>query len=143
MRISDWSSDVCSSDLEITPIYPQSDNARLYSKDVRGWLRESLERAGEFIEPLPSWLLDEHDLITRTAAFSGIHTPESMGEAEAARRRLVFDELLRIQLALVMRKRRIEATSQGVAHATGGELVERFLGALPFDLTGADRKSVV
>src|SRR3546814_18914530 len=109
MRISDWSSDVCSSDLEITPIYPQSDKARLYSKDFRGWLRESLERAGEFIEPLPSWLLDEHDLITRTAAFSGIHTPESMGEAEAARRRLVFDELLRMQLALVMRKRRIEA----------------------------------
>src|SRR3546814_9767746 len=45
--------------LEITPIYPQSDKARLYSKDFRGWLRESLERAGEFIEPLPSWLLDE------------------------------------------------------------------------------------
>ncbi|HEY9558492.1 MAG TPA: ATP-dependent DNA helicase RecG [Acidimicrobiales bacterium] len=128
--------------LEITPIYPQSDKARLYSKDFRGWLRESLERAGEFIEPLPSWLLDEHDLITRTAAFSGIHTPESMGEAEAARRRLVFDELLRIQLALVMRKRRIEATSQGVAHATGGELVERFLGALPFDLTGDQRKVI-
>src|SRR3546814_16212115 len=65
-----------------------------------------------------------------------------MGEAEAARRRLVFDELLRIQLALVMRKRRIEATSQGVAHATGGELVERFLGALPFDLTGDQRKVI-
>src|SRR3546814_8276379 len=42
----------------------------------------------------------------------------------------------------VMRKRRIEATSQGVAHATGGELVERFLGALPFDLTGDQRKVI-
>src|SRR3546814_12859396 len=41
-----------------------------------------------------------------------------------------------------MRKRRIEATSQGVAHATGGELVERFLGALPFDLTGDQRKVI-
>src|SRR3546814_19516325 len=112
MRISDWSSDVCSSDLEITPIYPQSDKARLYSKDFRGWLRESLERAGEFIEPLPSWLLDEHDLITRTAAFSGIHTPGSMGEAGAARRRPVLQEPLRSQLALVMRKRRNKADRQ-------------------------------
>ncbi|MGQ0432529.1 MAG: ATP-dependent DNA helicase RecG [Microthrixaceae bacterium] len=126
--------------LQITALYPQSDKLRLYSKDFRTWLVESLERAGEFIEPLPSWLLDEHDFVDRSAAFRGIHTPETMAEAETARRRLVFDELLRIQLALVMRKRRIEATSQGIEHVTGGELVARYLAALPFELTGDQRR---
>jgi ATP-dependent DNA helicase RecG len=121
--------------LQITAIYRQSDKLRLYSRDFRGWVGESLRRTRELVEPLPGWALDEHDFVDRTAAFRGIHIPESMAEAEAARRRLVFDELLRIQLALVMRKRRIEATSQGIEHVTSGALVDRFLSALPFELT--------
>src|SRR5690606_19408366 len=47
--------------LEISAVYPQSDKLRLYSRDFRGWIRESLDRAGELVEPLPGWLLDEHD----------------------------------------------------------------------------------
>ena len=128
--------------LQITAIYPQSDKLRLYSKDFRGWIGESLRRSTELVEPLPGWILDRHDLVDRTAAFHGIHAPQSMREAEEARRRLAFDELLRIQLALVLRKRRIEATSQGIEHVVSGELVERFLGALPFALTG-DQERVI
>jgi ATP-dependent DNA helicase RecG len=128
--------------LEISAVYPQSDKLRLYSRDFRSWIRESLDRAGELVEPLPRWLLDEHDFVERTAAFRGIHVPEAMDEAAAARRRLVFDELLRIQLALVLRKRRIEATSRGIEHDTSGELLRRFVDALPFALTG-DQERVI
>ncbi len=128
--------------LQITAIYPQSDKLRLYSKDFRAWIGESLRRTRELVEPLPTWLLEEHGFIDRTAAFHGIHLPEAMAEVEQARRRLVFDELLRIQLALVLRKRRIEATSQGIQHVTSGALVERFLDALPFQLTG-DQSRVI
>ena len=128
--------------LQITAIYPQSDKLRLYSRDFRGWLSESLRRAGDLIEPVPAWVLDEHDFVDRTAAFTGIHVPQSQREAEEARRRLVFDELLRIQLTLVMRKRRIEATSQGIVHDTSGELVAAFFERLPFELT-ADQRTVI
>ncbi len=126
--------------LQITPIYPQSDKLRLYSRDFRRWIGESLRRTRELVDPLPAWLLDRHDLVDRTAAFSGIHAPEALHEAEEARRRLVFDELLRIQLALVLRKRTIEATSQGIAHQEGAELVQRFLARLPFELTADQRR---
>jgi ATP-dependent DNA helicase RecG len=128
--------------LQITPIYPQSDKLRLYSRDFRRWVGESLRRTRELVDPLPAWVLDRHDFVERTAAFSGIHAPEVMHEAEEARRRLVFDELLRIQLTLVLRKRTIEATSQGIAHPTAAELVRRFLERLPFELT-ADQQRVV
>ncbi|MBA2750616.1 MAG: DNA helicase RecG, partial [Actinobacteria bacterium] len=127
---------------KIVPVYPQSEKVRLTSWDISGWMAESLQRAGEMVEPLPGWLLDRHDMVDRTAAFKGIHLPESMGEKEEARRRLVFDELLRIQLALVLRKRRIEATSTGIAHAVGGRLVARFYEDLPFELTG-DQRTVI
>jgi len=128
--------------LQITAIYQQSDKLRLYSKDFRGWVAESLRRTGELVEPLPQWVLDRHDFIDRTAAFRGIHVPELLAETEEARRRLVFDELLRIQLTLVLRKRMIEATSQGIIHLTSGELVGRFLDRLPFSFTG-DQQRVI
>jgi len=128
--------------LQITALYPQSDKLRLYSKDFRGWQRESLRRTQGLVEPLPTWVLDQHDFVDRTAAFNGVHLPETMAEAEEARRRLVFDELLRIQLALVLRKRMIEATSLGIEHVTSGALVERFLDALPFELTGHQSKVI-
>jgi ATP-dependent DNA helicase RecG len=65
-----------------------------------------------------------------------------MEEVSAARRRLVFDELLRIQLALVLRKEALERTARGITHVTSGELVERFVERLPFQLTAGQRAAI-
>jgi ATP-dependent DNA helicase RecG len=128
--------------LQIAAIYPQSDKLRLYSKELRAWIGESLRRTVEFVDPVPGWVLDQHDFVDRNAAFWSVHQPESMREAEEARRRLVFDELFRIQLALVLRKRRLEATSQGIQHDVSGSLVARFVEGLPFTLTGDQRRVI-
>jgi ATP-dependent DNA helicase RecG len=47
----------------------------------------------------------------------------------------VLDERLRVQLALVQRKRHIERTTRGIAHRIDGPLVDAFVARLPFDLT--------
>jgi ATP-dependent DNA helicase RecG len=122
---------------KLIPVYPQSDKARVYTWDIARWLDEVLDRAGEFAEPVPEPVLDRFDFVDRTAAFRGIHHPETMHEQEEARRRLVFDELFRLQLALVLRKRALERRSAGIAHDVGGELVRRFHERLPYDLTRA------
>src|SRR3954451_9481642 len=85
---------------KLIPVYPQSDKARVYTWDIARWLDEVLERAGEFADPVPTSALDRFDFVDRTAAFRGIHRPEAMHEQDEARRRLVFDELFRLQLAL-------------------------------------------
>jgi ATP-dependent DNA helicase RecG len=130
----------------IVPVYPQSERAGVMSWDLARFCAETLERAGEFAEPLDVGLLDRLDLIGRTDAFRAIHAPESMREAAAARRRLVFDELLRVQLELVRRKRELERTAVGIAHSvgdgSGGPLVARFHDRLPYDLTGAQRRTI-
>jgi ATP-dependent DNA helicase RecG len=54
----------------------------------------------------------------------------------------VLDELLRVQLALVQRKRHIERTTRGIAHVTQGPLLDAFLDRLPFDLTADQRAAV-
>src|SRR3954470_5804448 len=110
-------------ELGIRPIYPQSDKRRLYSKDLRTWIASALNRAMGFVDPVPQRVLDRFDFVDRTAAFDGIHRPQSLPEIDEARRRLVFDELLRIQLVLVLRKRALERQSAGIAHTVGGEFV--------------------
>ncbi|HUR18133.1 MAG TPA: ATP-dependent DNA helicase RecG [Acidimicrobiales bacterium] len=119
----------------IIPIYPQSEKSGLSTWDLAQWVEEALRRAGELAEPLAARWRDELDLPGRTWAFTHIHNPESMGAAQAARKRLAFDELLRLQLALVMRKRALEREAKGIRHTTDGELVRRFHATLPFALT--------
>jgi ATP-dependent DNA helicase RecG len=125
----------------IVPIYPQSEKAGLSTWEIGDWVAEVLRRSKVrgLLDPVPDWVLDRFDLVTRPEAFAGIHGPESMPHKEVARRRLVLDELLRVQLALVQRKRHIERTTQGIAHRVDGPLVEAFVTRLPFDLTDDQR----
>ncbi len=131
----------------IIPVYPQSEKSGLQSRDVAEWVAETLRRTlppkgRGLIDPLPDHLLDQHDFITREAALKGIHQPETFAEVTEARRRLVFDELFRLQLALVLRKRAIERTEVGLAHTIDGPLLQGFTDRLPFDLTGAQRRVI-
>ncbi len=71
------------------------------------------------------------------------HPPSVVdGRGERRSPRLVFDELLRIQLALVLRKRALERRSAGIAHQIGGELVRRFHAQLPYTLTSAQERVI-
>jgi ATP-dependent DNA helicase RecG len=121
----------------IVPIYPQSDKAGLSTWEIGDWVAEALRRSQVrgLLDPVPDWVLDRFDLVARPEAFAGIHAPETMEQKEVARRRLVLDELLRVQLALVQRKRHIERTTRGIPHTVQGPLLDAFLGRLPFDLT--------
>ena len=128
----------------IVPIYPQSDKAGLSTWEIGDWVAEALRRAAPrgLADPVPEWVLDRYDLVTRAEAFAGIHSPDSMAHKEVARKRLVLDELLRVQLALVQRKRHIERTTRGIAQQTSGPLLDGFVGLLPFDLT-ADQQAAI
>ncbi len=128
----------------IVPVYPQSEKAGLHTWEFGGWVRDALAKAAPrgFAEPLPAAVLERFDLADRAHALAGIHAPETMGAVVTARRRLVFDELLRIQLLLVLRKRAIEASTRGVVHNTEGRLFHALVERLDFDLTAAQRRTV-
>jgi ATP-dependent DNA helicase RecG len=126
----------------IVPVYPQSEKAGVMTWDIARVMDEVLERAGTFADPVPDEVRERFGLVGRTRAFHDIHRPESMAAAQAARRRLVFDELLRVQLELVRRKRELEATARGFRHESRPALVERFHGSLPFPLTGAQQRAI-
>ncbi|MFM8836186.1 MAG: ATP-dependent DNA helicase RecG, partial [Actinomycetota bacterium] len=84
----------------------------------------------------------EFSLCSRSEALQGIHLPDSFAHKEMARRRLAFDELLRVQMALVARKRAMELNAVGIRHRVDGDLVKRFHRSLPYALTGAQRRVI-
>lgn len=129
---------------KIVPIYPQSDKAQINTWEVAGWVEEALRRCRErgIADPVPDDVLRRLGLLPRFDALSNIHLPESMRDKEQARRRLAFDELLRVQLVLVLRKRAMEREQRGITHVVQGDLVDRFRAALPYPLTGAQTRTI-
>jgi ATP-dependent DNA helicase RecG len=120
-----------------------------------GFVEESLRRAGPLADPVPERVRAEHDLVDRTTSMWGVHLPQDMADVVPARRRLIFDEFLRLQLLLALRRARLEESSAGVRHpidlddldispgelaTTSSTLVRRFLAGHRFTLTGAQRR---
>ena len=137
--------------LRILPVYPASAKAGLTSWEIGTFVEEALERAGELADPLPEGWRTSLTLWGRSAAMQAVHGPESMDVIAPARRRLIFDELFRLQLALVLRRRAFEHNARALRHevspreitgAVTGTLVARFLAGLPFDLTVAQRRAL-
>jgi ATP-dependent DNA helicase RecG len=136
----------------IISIYPQHQVAiagskaktKLESDDFARWIGVALgkTKAKGLAEPLPAVVRTRLGLIEREAALWGYHQPEAWTDIATARKRLVFDELLRVQLALVLRKRALERTAKGMEHDGSGELVRRFHDALPYPLTGAQQRVI-
>lgn len=128
----------------IVPIYPQSEKVRITTWELAALVDQALRRCESrgIADPVPTDDRDRLGLIGRYEALKAIHGPESMAAATAARRRLAFDELLRVQVELVRRKRELERTSRGIQHNVEGELVERFVSKLPFPLTGAQQRAI-
>jgi ATP-dependent DNA helicase RecG len=138
--------------LQVIPVYPASAKAGLTSWEIGTYVKEALERAGRLADPLPGDLRRRLRLKGRTEAFSAIHAPERPADPWPARDRLVLDELLRLQLILVLRRRAMERAARAIRHqvspaeldvvAEPHTLVERFVAGLPFELTGAQRRAL-
>ena len=128
----------------IVPIYPQSEKAQINTWEIAGWVEEALRRCRDrgIDDVLPDDIRRRLGLVSRFDAFTAIHLPDSIADKEQARRRLAFDELLRVQLVLVLRKRAMEREQRGLRHAVDGQLVHRFYDALPYPLTGAQQRTI-
>ena len=128
----------------IVPIYPQSEKSRISSSDLAKWIEDALNKCAPrgFADTVPQDIIEQHGFLGRGEAMRAIHLPDTVDAHAEARRRLAFDEVLRVQLMLVGRKAQWERESAGFSHATTGHLIEGFMGALPFPLTGAQQRTI-
>lgn len=118
---------------KIVPIYPLT--AELTQKTVQKAMNTALGLGGVFSETLPHDLIVKYNLIDFDSAIRNIHFPADIDEYNRARRRLVFDELLTLSLALAKIKKNKSALEQNACIDTS--VIDEFLRSLPFKLTKA------
>ena len=121
----------------IHPVYRATE--KLSSAAIEKLVRTALEQHGEFAETLPQEIRQKYDLIDLTAAMRNIHFPNSFELLAAARKRLIFEELLTLQLGLMKlkSKKRRESHIRII-----NDFTQEFLHLLPFSPTGAQLRAV-
>ena len=121
---------------KLQPVYPLTDG--LYQRTIRRIVKEALDAALAHVrEYLPDDILRMHDLMPLRDAISRMHHPESAEQAEAARRRLAFDELLMLQLTVARRRAQWQESGGAIPLQSDDGLLDGFLGKLPYSLTAA------
>ena len=124
----------------VVPVHPSV--GEVGPGHLRRAVHNALGRSRPVHDPLPDVIVERHDLASRDSAIADIHFPETMDDARVARRRLVFDEFFRIEVALAMAKHRKGIEAVGVAHTTAPDVGARFLTGLPYALTGAQERAI-
>lgn len=118
-------------------VYPQTEG--LTSSAIAKCVRQLLPHAELLPDPLPSEMLKKSRLLSKADAVRAIHCPATEEEAFAARRRLIYEELLVLQLGIGRMK------NHGAA-STGAPMKKAdaspFWESLPFSPTGAQQRAV-
>ena len=118
-------------------VYPQTEG--LTSSAIAKCVRQLLPHAELLPDPLPSEMLKKYRLLSKANAVRAIHCPATEEEAFAARRRLIYEELLVLQLGIGRMK------NHGAA-STGAPMKKAdaspFWESLSFSPTGAQRRAV-
>ena len=124
--------------LGIMPVYPST--AAITQGTFRTAIKNLLASMPPLKEILPQEILDAQELMPLDEAARAIHFPKDLLQLDEARRRLAFDELFLIQWGLMLIKRQTQDERLGISHKKNGKLVKAALAALPFDLTGDQKK---
>ena len=118
-------------------VYPQTEG--LTSSAISRCIRQLLPHAELLPDPLPPEMLQKYRLLPKAEAVCAIHCPATEEQAAAARRRLIYEELLVLQLGIGrMRSRGAAATGAPMRRADPAP----FWQSLPFAPTGAQRRAV-
>ncbi len=122
----------------ITPVY--SSTQGLSSRQIGAAVASALGLMPEAPEdPLPQALREEYQLCHLGYALKNVHFPRSQEDLDIARRRLVFQEFLVLQLGLTMIK---SGRREQNLHRIPERYPEDFAALLPFRLTGAQQRAI-
>lgn len=120
---------------KIIPLYPltyslSQNTLRQIIENGLNLVKNSLE------ETLPEYLLKEYNLRDINSSINSIHFPKDFGDFENARKRLVFEELLGMQLALLSLKNANTQDVTGIKFDENAKM-STVINELPFRLTKA------
>ena len=93
-------------------------------------------------ESMPEWLIRQYGLVPLHFAMRNIHFPKDMAALEKSKYRLKFEELFYLQLSLLKQKYVRSRDVHGIPMPKVGEAFNKCYEALPFPLTGAQKRVI-
>lgn len=123
--------------VRVHPIYPAT--GKLTSNAIAKVVKTALESLEEIPETLDKSVRDKYKLISLDRAIRQIHFPDSDEDMQKARYRLIFEELLTLQLGLLKLKGRNKAETNLKITA---DFTEEFKSLLPFEMTNAQQRAI-
>lgn len=126
---------------QVLPIYSLTEG--IPQHQMRRLVRSVVDQfAGVVEEVFPADLLAKWNLCAIHDALRGIHTPASVGELERARHRLVYQELLIMQLAVALRRLKLRRESQAPSLPATAKIDARILRLFRYELTDDQRQAI-
>ena len=139
-EVIDASADPIGAD-KFRPVYPAT--AKLPSDTIATIIDRNLDAAVEHVEEwFDPGLLEKRDLPPRAEAFRAIHRPADELDAARARRRLVYDELMLMQIGLAQSRRLRDGRVSAPILRADKLLDQRIRARFPFELTTAQQHSI-
>ena len=132
--------------LTMTGVYPSTEklkNGGITGKAMCKMQEHALNACMPDIEEtLPVWFLKQQGMVPLPFALKNIHFPKDQQSLERARYRLKFEELFFLQLSLLKQKYIHSRDEHGIQMPKVGEAFNRCYEALPFPLTGAQKRVI-
>ncbi|MDD9259948.1 ATP-dependent DNA helicase RecG [Bacillus toyonensis] len=126
---------------EVEPVY--SVKGKLTVKQMRRFIAQALKEYGDsIVEVLPDGLLNRYKLLPRYEALRALHFPVGQEDLKQARRRFVYEEFFLFQLKMQTLRKMERENSKGTKKEISSTELQEFIDALPFPLTGAQRRVV-
>ncbi len=123
----------------LVPVYAETHG--LSSKWLRSRIKEVLPATlNSLKETLPESILAENDLLPLQKSLEYIHFPKSLTQAQKARERFAFEELLKVELKAFKRKKEWQSRKKAPSLQIDQEKVLTLISSLPFSLTGDQNK---
>ena len=130
----------------MTGVYTSTErlkNAGVTGKVMSKIMKAALERGlAATEETMPEYLMKQCGLVPLHFALRNIHFPKDMAALEKAKYRLKFEELFYLQLSLLKQKYVRSRADQGIAMPRVGDAFNACYNALPFPLTGAQKRVI-
>lgn len=123
---------------KIVPVYPLWGN--ITQKIIQTTMAEAIKHRGTLKEYLPENIINENMLCGINEAIENIHFPKTFADHLRARERLVFEELLFLQLALMYKKEENEVIKREPFRDI--KCSADFLEILPFEMTNAQKRTL-
>ena len=123
--------------LAIQPVYPAKE--KLTSRSISKIMKTALDELGEIEETLDDEIMQKYNLISLDKAIRNIHFPNSADDYLPARKRLIFEELLTLQLGLLKLKSNKKSET---ALVIKDDYSSEFEKLLPFNLTNAQKRTI-